>query len=90
MPSWLPPSPGQTSRDSWETSGSCQLQSVRDVFGACVSAGSVFPLQDFAIILCKMVHRVPYQTANTLFSPYTLHCVQHIAAAFSIGQVATG
>lgn len=38
--SWLPPSPWQNSRDSWN---SCQLQPVRNVFGACFWAESVFP-----------------------------------------------
>lgn len=49
MQSWLPLSPWQNSRDSCETSSSCQLQPVRNVFGACFWDESVFPFRNLEI-----------------------------------------
>ena len=77
MLSWLPPSPCQTSRDSWKTSGSCRLWPLRDVFGACFSAGSIFPFQDLTIILRKIVQLEDWGSTVYLSRLLTL-CPHHI------------
>jgi len=94
--SQLPLSPCQTSRESWKNSGSCQLQAVRDVFGACFSAGSVFPSQDLSIVLCKMVQLEDWGSTVYRTSWLLTLCSYHITAfcsadfpAFSTNRVVT-